>query len=88
MHEFKKLFIALLRVSFFDAIHIFQLPASITTCINLSAASDFWHIGASEHYETLILAWFSCVATISSLRVCMAIPVLNKFSTSIPGPSS
>ena len=34
--------------------------ASLDYNINLSVTGDFWHIGASKHCQTLILACFGC----------------------------
>ena len=57
--------------------------ASLGHNSDLSAAGDFWHLGASKQCKTLILACFECAAAISDLRVCTTVLVLNTFSTSI-----
>ena len=62
-----------------------HLAASLDYNSNLSAAGDFWYLGASKQCKTLILACFGYAAAISDLCVCtiVLVVVLNKFSTSV-----
>ena len=47
--------------------------ASLDYNSNLSAAGDFWYLGASKQCKTLILACFGCASVIFDLRVCTTV---------------